>query len=535
MERQTLEPGQFRRAIELQKRIISKSVSGDLTVIRQVDIELLDNCKIGKLTFINAAFTQPHVEFRNCEIDELIIMNFGMTSFRITGGNFGKIIIASDDKPTVAQSIQIHDVQSPDLELEINNILINSAIKISGSSLAIISASLLKCNSITFNDVTVGRELLLSDTDSQHGTVNFTDVSGVVRVFSLKTEPLLIFKDCILPSLDIKNSVLTKLELNIQKIDTLYVENLSTAGLELKSGHYGNLSFKLLKVKSFFSIEGTHNDSINIEQLTVHGNQSSIQRFAIRYANISSVTLENCYNTETYIDDCDIRTKFSIERCSLGNAKFRNIDLQDCKTVSFFDTNLIGPEFFNFRWHASYELDERLELTNRGDKLSLINHYWKLRESYRQLKIVSVSNHNSIDAHFFQRGELDVYYKILVLKKRKRKHWNDLIILWVSRTFGGYGQSLWIPLVYWMIFHAVLFTLILHLGKFPFRYFATSWDSFDWNSTKRAAGLFINLLSPVHNSEYYGIKITGITDAIMRFVSGLFIYYIIRASRKFIS
>jgi hypothetical protein len=65
-----------------------------------------------------------------------------------------------------------------------------------------------------------------------------------------------------------------------------------------------------------------------------------------------------------------------------------------------------------------------------------------------------------------------------------------------------------------------------------------SFVNYDWSSTIKVFGYFLNFLSPAHSStinDFYGkeLSLFGTADFFMRISSAYFIFYFLRATRKF--
>jgi hypothetical protein len=332
------------------------------------------------------------------------------------------------------------------------------------------------------------------------------------------------------------------------EINTFELNATSVVKLIINSGEFNHFT---VASDTINNLQVFHNEKgkqiVFKEQLVIKQNATeTLESIKLRDILCNRLILQGYRNKRNFeLMDSRILRELWIRNSNLKpsenqKAVFNNVDLQSIRRFVLFNTNIVGSEFFLVRWNSNYRL-HKLEEEIRGKSVSnKLDHYWTIKESYRQLKIVSIQNHNKIDANFFQRGELDVYFDILRLKafhqgmENGRKYLADFCILFFSKYFGGYGFDIWKPIIWWAVVHSLLFGLLIHLAKFDLRWIGWDLSRFDLESTRKAAALYINLLSPVHGTEYYGHSIFGITDSIIRIASGFFIYYIIRASRKFI-
>lgn len=277
---------------------------------------------------------------------------------------------------------------------------------------------------------------------------------------------------------------------------------------------------------------------------------------------------------------------FEVDNCILSGAEFQKVDISE-GTTGIWESSLTDVVIHSIKWPKDY----KIRPIKNEDPLKT---YDDLRESYRQLKVLSNKADNKIDAKFFLSNEIDSYYRYMTIKifgrasayklmwvplvslivpiaysfsllmavtivfpitlftkagtklhaqyhHLKSKLWDfgDWLILHTNAVFSDFGKSISRPVAYLLLFHLLFITLLLvnkgdELGLvIDFRHGTA--DAF-W----KGFSIYVNLLSPVHDSKIpmpfspeKEISIFGTIDFFMRLSAGYFIYYFLRATRKF--
>lgn len=274
---------------------------------------------------------------------------------------------------------------------------------------------------------------------------------------------------------------------------------------------------------------------------------STVQALMIR--NISS---------DLELDTVDIEKVLSIINSAFDeNVIFQNVNLYNASII-ISGSSITRAKFHSIRWMKDYDIDTLEYL----DKNQSYNDYetslWFLRESYRQLKVISLGFENKIDAKHFQTNELATYYRELTLKtfgairqyktnflkaisdlfKRtiKRQFWNNLsrwFLLCTNKLFSHFGNSYIRPLIFLFGVHFIFIWKGLDLFRTKI-----NWINPDWIVTWKAIGLYLYSISPVHPIELkdiYGMPIQSnlTADFFMRICAGYFIYYFLKATRQY--
>jgi hypothetical protein len=504
--------------------------------------EKIQNCKLAKLHIKNETLRIPKVEFIDCDITELIFEVVTGVELTISGGSYVAIDIKTDD-------ITTHNSIT---NLKLENL--NSPFKLNISDLKSKAIVITKCKLTNFQ---------FNDCETEKLSITQTDVTENLTWGNSRVTENMIFATSSLTNGEIKNSHLNKLmvvssvlkkELTLESgeceyfsisgqsdLNKIEFKNIALREFIMFQGKVKELLFNPMELRKVtISHEGIGMVSIEKFELNAFFMNTAPPAISIKDLQAHEFTIKNFRNGESFrLMDSEIKHTFNLDFCNLrpsdsSISEISNLDLQSCRKISFFKTNILDTEFYNVRWNANYRLDKKEKEIKGLTTAKKINHFWIIKESYRQLKIVSIANSNKIDANFFQSGELDIYYEILWRKALVyRQHVGDFFILLISRVFGGYGLNIWRPILWWAFLHSALFAVIVRYARLPFQFAETS-NTIDWSTTKKAATLYFSLLSPVHETNFWNHNIFGLSDILIRIVAGFFIYYIIRASRKFI-
>lgn len=243
-------------------------------------------------------------------------------------------------------------------------------------------------------------------------------------------------------------------------------------------------------------------------------------------------------NQNVRFDDVRIN-KLSVRDSDLEGLVFSRIQFLDKRKSLTIENSFLTKGIFNaIQWSQSYKINEDARDYNSGSK---DRHLWNLREVYRQLKVISISDHNKIDAARFQQQEVKSYFFYVnsVTWKSTKNWWlyfDRWLVLSTNRVFSNFGQSLALPLFWLLLFHS--FFMIAFLPDFGLH---VTLFNCDWVSTKQGFDVFMAMLSPVHQYELYfkwmelepPVKVLGFADSFMRISSSYFIFYFLRATRKF--
>jgi Cdc6-like AAA superfamily ATPase len=177
--------------------------------------------------------------------------------------------------------------------------------------------------------------------------------------------------------------------------------------------------------------------------------------------------------------------------------------------ISFSNSLLQGAVFSNVLWGKAG-----------------VGRSHDMLELYMQLKQIYSSQGDRVLELHFKGLELHTFYKMI------RWRWNNLgtkLVLFVDRYASGFGLSIENPIIGLFLIHLLLFLLLLASGRHEYvglNFAEPSWHYFDV-----AFGEYWRLLLPTHLVKLNGWVL--LVDLLMRLSSSLFIYNIIRVSRRF--
>ncbi len=265
-------------------------------------------------------------------------------------------------------------------------------------------------------------------------------------------------------------------------------------------------------------------------------NQAKGTNFSISNADFESLVFDRSHANDGIFASVNIQNFLTLENSNLNRCKFHKVSLSKAE-IKFLNTSLAGSELINVEWPSTF-YEYKAERKNKPirEKLDIL---WALKEGYRQIKVLLIQQHNNIDALAFQQNEVKIFWKIIntefrILKPSTWHYFANWLILGTNRIFSNFGLSLGRPLLWLFFTHSIWFLFLLKhydLGIKP-----VMWN-FDKEATLEGLGLYFNLLSPVHDTRIglppNQISIFGFIDFCMRLTSGYFIYYFIRATRKF--
>jgi hypothetical protein len=285
-------------------------------------------------------------------------------------------------------------------------------------------------------------------------------------------------------------------------------------------------------------------DNAIINHLFLHPNFGKFHSLSSNLCTFNELTLNRFlpHQEETVrFELCIVKRKMNILYSILNNVGFNGMDLQDAD-LRILDSSIVKANYYSITWPISFKVTESMD--GKGLNKLAIGDVIKLQEIYRQLKTVSLNSSNKVEAKKFLKHEMRVYHQLITIRRKSTPFKSlfaylslsvDSLILSINKHITDYGESIIRPI-----------TSLLLFGFFFFWYwmeplgiqFASTIYDINWMTTKQAYGYFFNFLSPVHSYEVsnidgHVIKLFGISDFLMRLISGFLIYHIIRATRKF--
>ncbi|MFT5821245.1 MAG: hypothetical protein ACI8ZM_002494, partial [Crocinitomix sp.] len=273
----------------------------------------------------------------------------------------------------------------------------------------------------------------------------------------------------------------------------LIFEKRIKSSLSISGGNYGTINFSNPLASSAHIYGSIENDSpIIIQKLTVPKTISA--GLSLTFAKINDLDFSYVKNSGGQIkfERCEFIGEVDFQNTDLTGAHFNGVNFECCKLYLNW-AYLTAATFTNVLWPSKKIIYPNLAFDNRKNARktknkgysSQENPYNTQREAYRQLKSISIKNHNQLDAIEFYRNEMRVYWRFI--KTTKSGSIWDRFLIRVNRSVSNFGQSYARPLIWLNIVHAIFCLL-------AFGWTAdASWDSFEYS-----IGRFFYTLNPVH-------------------------------------
>lgn len=269
----------------------------------------------------------------------------------------------------------------------------------------------------------------------------------------------------------------------------------------------------------------------NFGIFSIRGATSSKGKISIAKAQIDFLNINDFQNLgQLNLTDIEIKHEAEFKYSQLGKSAFTGVNFSNAPVV-IRSSDFHQTTFSTVVWNKEYKLNE-------SDKNLT---YQTLAESYRQLKTSYLKSSNFIDASRFKYHELRSFYNHLrsvlsedIRAMKFRPAWRnlgDFLILWTSKKSSDFGESVGRPLYLMTLFHLVLFCLLLIAFELPIKF--TSIQHHSWEAFGEGFRLYVYLMSPAHSIKVGNVEIYGVLDTLMRISSAYFLYYFLKASRKF--
>lgn len=358
------------------------------------------------------------------------------------------------------------------------------------------------------------------------GRLSLSKITSQRIILKIHLAPLLkevkcsidfMFTECSQIDANFENCHLSKLSLVNQNLSHITVNGGEYNDLSLQNSNIGalNIDSKIGKTK--------------FDKLTIDDKIHAIDIYNTTFKELCFVKINR--NGNIQLTNVDVTKILKIQDCRIDFAKFNNLNLYDC-SFTLQDSSISNSQFINIRWPRKYLINEAIS----KEGIEKVEILWSIREAYRQLKIVCDVQQNRIESLAFKKHELKIYWQIVNIEtwnggcQKWWQHIGDWLVLFTNWIFSDFGLSIGRPLFWLLIVDFALFNRLLYLYDLGIK--------FDWeNRTSEAFwigfGLFANFLNPVHGFEINGNSVLGFTDFTMRVLSSYFIYYFIKASRKF--
>ena len=239
-----------------------------------------------------------------------------------------------------------------------------------------------------------------------------------------------------------------------------------------------------------------------------------------------------------------------IDETNFGKAQFFMTDFSSFSKVAFHNNIVIDISTSMVKWFSPEQLDDGNEKNNiirlesalnqndkiaiRNAKMILSNEYNRLKEIYRQLKIIARRQGDMPLSLYYKSLEMNCYRKQVNYKSSR--DWNELIILWSNQT-NDFGQN-WLKAL-------GLFIIFSFISYVPIALVLNSAAVLDDCCKFGSMSLFENIenwiiiMNPVHRISDLSTSVNPIPksiffwDFLSRIIVSYFIFQIVSAFRKF--
>ncbi|PTB95698.1 hypothetical protein C9994_10640 [Marivirga lumbricoides] len=372
---------------------------------------------------------------------------------------------------------------------------------------------------------------------------NYSNLTLVKQ--SRQTEKINIkrFTNLRLKLIDIKNDDLVINLDNCDNIEELIIQDSKISSLrvshsQLKNCNLINVNIRNLELSKCYKLDlkiiSTDKSKWSlISDFKWIEETSQESTIIIEKVNFSSLFFSNQIKfSELKLDQVKVSNTLDWQGLILNNASLKNVDLSQCNEILFLRSSLSQTTFTNIQWPSGNKIVKIKKLN--------LTESWQQREVYRQLKENHIKSSNSLDAKLFDRNELDVYLKLIAKKRGNNifkgaywEHIGDYLILASNKYFGGWGHNFWTPLIWLLIIHLFLFSILSSNYNFDFEPWIPVYNAFSWEATKEGLAAYLFFLNPLHRFIINGEVQYSVVDFFIRISSGYFIFYFLRATRKY--
>ncbi|MEM9831115.1 MAG: hypothetical protein AAF944_10790 [Bacteroidota bacterium] len=328
----------------------------------------------------------------------------------------------------------------------------------------------------------------------------------------------------------------------------LFMDGYSGPNSEITRGCLNNLEIQFNK-----SLDGDFKfQNLDIKKLGISGVNPSAN-LELNYCDLHDIKLDKLNNNGliTFMS-CEAtgeNPKIFFTNSYLGKTRFFNFNFAQFTNIHIVDSVLIDIICVRVTWFSDDQLLrsdlERLLHNNDNDEQKhqyISGHYGIRREIYRQIKYALEKQGDRTQALRFQARELEAHRK--ELKFNKKRHFNDRLTLWFSRT-NNMGVN-WLRPLAWL-FGATIFFFLLFVWSLSDNlemYYPPKIIDFSGSFTEYHKYLHIlpQLFNPARVLERMlpveeGKHLSGwiyTIDAIHRVILAFFIFQIVSAFRKYV-
>lgn len=233
---------------------------------------------------------------------------------------------------------------------------------------------------------------------------------------------------------------------------------------------------------------------------------------SIHETRIEFFHFPDCNFREVILGQTELIEPPFLQRSNLKGLVLNDIEWVNNKKVKDTKLELSIPAFYRLRGIS--------ESSNSFLSKDQIRDLKYEKDTYRQLKLASKQNENIYDYLLFGMYEKRLHWKLVRIEGGEK--WYDIILLFVDRHVSNFGYTWWVPLLWLLGFHYLL-------------YFVSIDFNLSLESDHITAGFnqSLPLINPVHSIPDFMHGGYEWVSFVMRICSAFFIYHFLRASRKF--
>jgi hypothetical protein len=484
----------------------------ELTILPAISKGIRD-CTFGKLT-LGTRGRGNTIEILDCEIHELILNAFSVESLTILNCNIRSIKIVQGSINTFHIGNGEFDEEAQfniaDTENQIKTFVIGTDCSISNLRLDGVNFSVFESHGA------------IGDLSSKSSQLN-----EIVRIQNANSVQLSKVKGKLFRFGDAKfKGRIGNIIVDDCSVNDILVENCHCESIRIYSGDIGSITLSPTFAQKIeiegstvfdadryppYRIDEIHiNKWRDIQQTHFFLNRLTLKKFIALEAGVFKDAI---FNLMTVSED------FVVSDSTFIKCRFNRINLRYCH-IHMYNTFMQDCDFVSIKWPEDHRINEAVDSEKQ---------YESLRETYRQLKKVSLGQQDKIHALEFQTNEMRMHYMYLLNKRGKNsRDWGNLFIVGTHKWFSDFGQNIWKPLILLFCFHALWYFLcyiILQLEVYP------TFQDIDWEVTADVWNNFFRTLLPTHSDEVIvnnqKSTIAGTLDFVMRVCSGYFIFYFV--------
>ena len=387
----------------------------------------------------------------------------------------------------------------------------------------IVNISDIKAEKITINIIN-NTNLIISLLEINVHSLNFTNNKSCLLTTNHTNDPKLTTK---IKSVRFSKNYRGQYDFKSINSNSVLLVNEEEPTLTISKGNIHELILSDIKVAK---IEiGSYYEKVKIYQFSAEretfDNETKIrfQNSQISFLNLAGINNQGNIqftNTKFENDPSQNKNKLNLTNAFLGNTVMTNCN------ISVDEINLDGAYLMDLKmtgvsWPKNNSIDK--DYKNRNiEKLKY------LRDTYRQLKAISLNSKDVVNSLKFKANEMNIY--LFQLRQEKKWFSSDFVELFLSKWSSNFGLSIGKPLIRLLSIHFIIFFFVLLFSDYRGMTITLNSELMSWDNFFTSCEYYGELLIPIRK---FNSDLNSIVDILMRIDSGFFIYHIIKATRKF--